>query len=167
MFKFRLDLMLCTAAAICLFGVLGQLVPSLHSVVENLKLWTSWSAETGASNGAIVLAILGTALRVGYVTAARRSLPRYGGAPPLKDLLVLVIPYLVTAVLALAAATWVSGLLSVIPEAWSFRYVTMQLSRLADLGVVCWCLYMTFYSVRDYRQECEWDRNMNPHLYAK
>lgn len=167
MFKFRLDLMLCTAAAICLFGVLGQLVPSLHSVVENLKLWTSWSTETGASNGAIVLAILGSALRVGYIAAARRSLPIYAGAPPLKDLVILLIPFVVTGVLALAASIWVTGLISVIPEGWSFRYITMQLSRLADLGVVCWGIFQAVYNVRLYRCECEWDRQANPHLYAK
>jgi len=156
MFRFRPEVM---------FAVLALLVLSAEVGV----MWPYW---VGAFQSAVrlelthvALAMAGTAVLVGVVSGIRRSLPNYAGAPPVADLVRILVPFAVVTLLAAANIMALSTMLGQVLDSQTGRIFALQAARAMSLGVIGFALYHAALIIVEFRRDVAWDRRMHPHQY--
>lgn len=127
-----------------------------------LLLLTSLSS---ADASALFIAFVCMPVFFTVATALRTRLPNYGGSPPLADLLKLLVPMVLLAIVAAVStfATW---------RMLSFHEVVTSSAR--------WCLWASFLlgaglalrqfllvvrNIHDYYLTCAWEQHVHPKRY--
>lgn len=153
MFRFRIEFFLPTLAAILLVGAFGMLWPVIAESHQYL---------VRIDAGADLLCYLVTAVLVCVGGGVRRRLPNYAGAPPLRDVVRILLPFAFVVLFAGANIAWASALIEGLTALQSGRSFALQMARGISLGVILCCLYHAALILVVYRRDIAWERRMHP-----
>lgn len=153
MFRFRPELFLPTLAAILLVGIFGMAWPVLDEAHRYL---------VRIDAGADLLCYIVTAVLVCVGGGVRRRLPNYAGAPPLRDVVRILLPFIVVVLFATVNITWSSALIELLTPLQSGRSFALQTARGISAGVILCCLYHATLIIVTYRRDLAWERRMHP-----
>lgn len=156
MFRFRLEVMFLVLVVLRLSGAVGLWWPTgaeaFKSAVRNEGIYP-------------LLAFVSTAVLIGATGGLRRRLPNYAGAPPVRDLIRILCPYVVAGLLATANLVALSALLGTTPDTNTGMTFALYVARAMNLGVITFGLYFATFIVVEYRRDVAWERRIHPHQY--
>lgn len=153
MFRFRIELFLPALAVMLVAGVFGMWWPLLKEAFHH---------GARGESGYDLLCFGVTAALVCIAGSVRRRLPNYAGAPPLGDVVRIVVPFIAVLLFAMTNALAASTLSDFLLPAQSGRISALYAAGGMSLGVAAFCIYHIALIIVEYRRDLAWERRMHP-----